>query len=272
MAAKKSTAVEKRKPNAGALAHFEEELAQQADVAAQGEQLQGQFLSVRAGKLKFGDQVIKGGEINVVILDHIFENAFYKGKFDADNPVPPVCFAFGRPPSGEKDMVPHMNALERQHETCPGCKQNVFGTADVGKGKACKNIRRLAVIPSDDLTEDNASRMSFAFLKVPVTSVRGWSSYVNGLKNIYRRPPSAVITKIKVEPDEDKQVSVSFEYVEPLAESLYRALASQRADAVKSIDRPYEASSDTGAKPRGKAKKESAAAEKKIKAKVGGRR
>jgi hypothetical protein len=268
MATKKQQLVTRQR--GGALAttpEFDAALLAEAERAAAGEALAGQFLSVRGGILKFGDQKFPNNEIEVVSLDHILENAYYVGKYEPEAPQPPICFAFGR---NEKDLVPHPASTQPQHASCAGCPRNAFGTADNGKGKACKNIRRVALVPAADLTEENAARMSYAMLKIPVTSVRGWSQYVNSLKNIYRRPPTAVVTKIRVEPDEVKQVLVSFEFVEALPEAIYRALQPLRDDAVKAIDRPYEAAAE-GAAPSGKKADPQAAA--RVRSKVtGGRR
>ena len=136
-----------------ALVKWEEELAKQAEVAAGMEANVGggQFFSMQGGQLKFNDNPVPGNQMAVIILDHILENVFYDGDFDPNNPQPPTCFAFGR---SDDDMAPHETVVaegQAQNETCNGCPFNQWGSADKGRGKACRNTRRLAMIPAGTL-------------------------------------------------------------------------------------------------------------------------
>lgn len=86
-----------KKPKGGALASWDQELAQFAtDIAAKEVAPAGQFISFRGGILSIAGSPQQDNEVKVVVLDHCFENALYEGDFNPDVPQNPICFAFGR--------------------------------------------------------------------------------------------------------------------------------------------------------------------------------
>lgn len=203
-----------RKPTGTALVNWDEELAAEAKVAAGMEATTGgSFVSLKSGVLSYNGAQIPGNKMNAVILDHVFENQFYTGKFEPDSPQSPVCYAFGRV---EEEMAPHEKSEAPQHDQCTGCPMNEWGSADVGKGKACKNVRRLALVPESALEDLDGAAV--AYLKLPVTSVKGWSGYVQQLSQVVNRPPHAVITEISVVPDAASQFKVQFKLVDKITD------------------------------------------------------
>lgn len=187
MATKKAVVPAKKASKAPAkstgksLIPFEERLRQQAQIAAAVEEnvgSGGQMIGTKGGRLSFGGAEVPGNKMNVVIIDHVLENHLYAGRFDPDTPQSPICFAFC---TTEDDMAPHENSVEPQHDTCKGCPMNEWGSADTGSGKACKNVRRLGLITEDQL--DDVSSAQTAYIKVPVTSVKGWAGYVRQLNS-----------------------------------------------------------------------------------------
>jgi hypothetical protein len=165
----------------------------------------GQFMSIRGGILAFQGTPVPGNKMLAVVLADIFENAWYKEEFDADNPTPPNCYAFG---DDEQSMAPHAQAEDKQSDACSGCEKNKFGTAEKGRGKACKNGMRMAVMHADSLKGDVTKDAQVAFLKIPPTSMPGWAQYVKSLENLHGRPAYGVITEISVVPDMKTQYKV----------------------------------------------------------------
>lgn len=236
-----------------AVATYEDRLASMAQEATTQEESvsSGSFLSVRSGQMTYQGNPIKGNELDIIILDSILENCYYEGRYDPDNPAPPVCYAFGR---DEDDLKPHEKSSAPQHETCKGCPNNEFGSADTGKGKACKNTRRLALIPGDDLDPEKIMNAEIAYMKLPVTSVKGWASYVRSLSTLEKKPPLAFVTTVSVVPDAKTQFKVVFAKAGNLeADSIAASL--DRHDEVKSlIDFPYPETSPEEEKPARKQK------------------
>jgi len=201
----------------------------------------GAFITTRAGQLQFAGSPFKDNRIDAVVVDAIIENAYYEDVFDPDNPKTPVCFAFGR---DDKQMAPHEKSSKPQSETCAACPQNKFGTAEQGKGKACKNIRRLALVAAAPLTAEAVEKSEIAFLKIPVTSVKGWANYVRSLSALHELPYQCFVTAISTRPDPKSQFKIVFEANEKLPEKLQR-LTFARCDAIQEeIMAPYSPPSD----------------------------
>lgn len=234
-----------------ALAKWDDELAKFAVDAAKGESLvgSGTFVSFKGGRLSIGGQPIKDNKMDVVVVDYIHENLYFDSKFDPDTPTPPACYAFGR---DDKSLTPHEQARERQSDSCAGCPQNEWGSADTGKGKACRNVRRLALISANGLTEDSVLTGELVYAKLPVTSVKGWSQYVNEVAAAYRRPPFGVVTEIAVIPDEKTQFKVKFTSKGTVPNELVGAMMKRRETVMAGIEFPYPESIPAPVKLKGK--------------------
>jgi len=216
---------------------WDEELAAMAAEASGQEIVSSSFLSTRGGRLSYKGNEVPDNKMNVVILAAVHENLFYTDRYDPENPAPPVCYAFGE---HDKGLEPHEEATEKQSADCASCPNNVFGSADSGKGKACKNSRRLTLLTEDDLEDVGAAEL--AQLKIPVTSVKNWSNYVSTLANTMKRPPFAVVTEISVIPDSKTQFKVCFKPVGQITDGeVLPALMDRRPAALEAMMQPYPA-------------------------------
>lgn len=242
-------------PKTTGLVKWDEELAKQAEVAARMEANNGggQFFSTKGGILSWQDAPLPNNQMAVVILDFVLENVYYEGRYDPDVPQSPVCFAFGR---DEKTIAPHKIVVEAGNQQCgaaglcAGCKMNEFGTAEVGKGKACRNTRRLGMIPAGtfnaagkfELIEDEEHFASTAvgFMKLPVTSVKGYASFVKQVAGALRRPPFGIVTRVRVMPDPKSQFKVVFEPVMNLPDELMGIIMQRHEEVKSTIDFPYQ--------------------------------
>jgi hypothetical protein len=86
----------------------------------------------------------------VVILADIMENSYYDGPFNPDTPASPVvlCVRSRRRGYGAARKGGSGRLLYAPEPECSDCPRNEWGSADVGRGKACKNVMRLALIPA----------------------------------------------------------------------------------------------------------------------------
>ncbi|GAF87697.1 unnamed protein product, partial [marine sediment metagenome] len=115
-----------------------------------------EFISTKSGVLSYRGEPVKDNTMAVIALDFVIENAHYAGRYDPSNLSPPDCFAFG---GDIGTMAPHKNVVKPYNDKCGiekqsgCCPNNEYGTSDLGKGKACKNLRRLAIIPAGDLVD-----------------------------------------------------------------------------------------------------------------------
>jgi len=246
------------------LATWDAELAKQAEIAAGMEASAGggNFFSLRGGILQWQDAPLKDNQMGVIIIDHVLENVFYADKYDPETPQSPSCFAFAR---DERTMAPHKLVVEAGtavHETCVGCPNNEWGSADTGRGKACRNTRRLALISAG--TFDAAGRFVvnddpehwksavIGYMKLPVMSVKGFATFVKQVAVALKRPPHGVITKVRVVPDPKSQFRVLFEAISPVPNTLMAAIMARHEESSATIDFPYQRADDDA--PTGAAK------------------
>lgn len=244
MAKKKAT------PTTGKqMQNWDAELAKMAEISAGIEAsvgLGGNYIKTRGGQLEYNGGIIPDNKMNVIVLDHVLENAFYADRFDPDNPQPPSCFAIGR---DAKTMEPHENSSDKQSNACEGCPMNEFGSADTGRGKACKNTRRLMLLPEDAL--DDIENAEVAFIKVPVTSVKAWAGYVRQLADTMKKPTLAVITQISLVPDPKHQFHMNFKLMGTIddGESI-GALIAKRQAGEQQLTAPYAPLDEDAPAPR----------------------
>lgn len=226
-----------KKSKTTAVVSWDEELANLATQAAtseEGNRSGGNYLSTRGGSFSYKDNDI-GSTIEVVVVDHILENHLYDGRYDPDVPQTPICFSYGRTTS---EMEPHELSLDKQHSDCSSCPHNQFGSSNTGKGKACKNVRRLALILSESMDEVESTEV--VFLKLPVTSVKAWGSYVQQMAEVLKRPPLGVVTEISIVSDPKTQYRIQFKLIEKISEpEVIRALIDKRGTIQEQLLKPY---------------------------------
>lgn len=232
-------------PKGGALvdqAALEAELAAFAKDAAAAEAPVGAGISLRGGIIQWQGTPVPNNRLRCIVLDSVFENRMYTTKFSADNPTNPDCFALARV---EADLAPHELAVNKQggpEGMCAGCPMNAWKSdPDGGRGKACGEIRRLALIPATALEQESyITDAEIAILKLPVTSTRYWAAYINRLSAVLRRPPFAVVTEIYTEPHPKHQFHVHFNAVAPAPLELVAALKKKVEMAGAFLLAPYK--------------------------------
>lgn len=185
-----------------------DELAKAAKEVASVERPALSQISTRAGQLVYQGQPIPGNKLPCIIIASAFENRYYDKPFDPNNRSAPKCFALSL---NGQNMVPHDDVPEKQSETCEGCNLYKWGSDPKGgKGKACKQVRRLALLPASALVEGNIRTAEIALISIPVTSAKNWANYVNNCAAEYARPPWAVISEITTQPDAKSQFQIKF--------------------------------------------------------------
>jgi hypothetical protein len=222
---------------------WEGELAKHAVAAAQAERPMLGFISLKAGVMTYEGQAIPGNKLNCIVVGSIQERTFYEERYDPNNTATPVCFAFHLG-IDNVPWIPDNHSPKKQHAECVTCPRNAWGSDLNGrKGKACKEKRKLVVIPQSG----NSKEM--AIISVPVTSVRNWSNYVNGVAASAKRPPWGVVTEISVAPHATKQIEVKFSPVEVLPDDKLQEVFDKIPMAMAVLSQPYEAQPEPAAEP-----------------------
>lgn len=206
----------------------------------------GQFISTRGGVLSIGGAPVPGNEMAVIIMDSIHENQYYTTAWDGNTVASPVCYAFSR--TG-KEMQPCKEAETPQYTECAGCQWAEWGSDDKGKGKACKEVRRLAIMSigsfnkaRDLVIMDDAAdyipTAEIVYLKVPVTSVKNFTNFVKSVGTINRLPPYSVIARVAIVPGVPAW-KLLFERVADVPEELIPAILERRKEVTATIDFSY---------------------------------
>ena len=241
------------KKQSTALVNYDEEFARAAEEAAASEANTGggQFFSTRGGQLKLNDSPLPNNEMAVVIVDSLLVNALYEGDYDPENLRSPVCYAFGR---SDETIAPHAEADKKQSESCAECEHNKFGSAEKGRGKACKNGRRLALISAGTIDksgefvaheeQEHFDKAQVAYLNLPPTSINGFGAYVKQIVGALKRPPHGVFTRISLVPDPKTQFKITFESLGPVPDDLVPLVIKKNKETRAVIEFPFQRASE----------------------------
>ena len=142
-----------------------------------------------------------GTEFECVILGSIFENVWYDREYDPDDKEvhDPICFAFNSinaqlaPPSALKTAI---------NKKCDGCPKNEFGSASRGKGKACRNYRRVAVVPWDSV-EGKANTEEIGIIRIAPTGLQTYAKFVNKIVTMGGKDPVQFVTQFAIDQTQD---------------------------------------------------------------------
>lgn len=220
------------------IANYDEMLAAMAKRATAIEKPTTSNIGTRAGILTYNGQPVPENKLNVIVIASTHANLYYEGDYDEKNPTNPVCYAYSE--DGE-DMVPHPKSSKPQHTDCASCPWNAWESDPKGgRGKACKNTRRLALIPADTTVED-LQTAEIATMQLPVTSVKIWAQYVNKLSTLFARPPLGVYTTIGSVPDRDTTFKLTFLNGPLVDVSMIMPLVKKAEASQEQLERVYDA-------------------------------
>ena len=146
-------------------------------------------ISIAGKQFRLPDGTTHQGPLYAVILDHRNLNRYYNAPYDPQSNALPECFALSK---GFADLSPqhHQNVPAPQAAACSTCALNAFGSAQTGKGKACRNMVRLAVAASK--TTIDTPPMT---LEIPPSALKSWNRHVNDLESLGMLPIH-VVTEI----------------------------------------------------------------------------
>jgi hypothetical protein len=96
-----------------------------------------------------------------------------------------------------RDLVkPDAEATDQQSADCASCPHNAFGSAEKGRGKACKEVRRVFFLPE--------GKLDAHVMNVPPTSLKALKTYFTFLAENKIQRPQMAITKFGVKQAENK--------------------------------------------------------------------
>jgi hypothetical protein len=191
------------------LISWSDELAKEAKELASKERPALSQISTRGGVLTYQNQQIPGNKLPCIVVASAFEHRYYDKRFDPNKREAPKCFALS---TVGKDMVPHPDVKEKQAERCDACPHYQWGSdPNGGKGKACKAVRRLGLLPASAASNGTVKTVEVALINVPTMSAKNWANYVSTTAAQFGRPPWAVVTELSVVPSPRSQFEVKFQ-------------------------------------------------------------
>jgi hypothetical protein len=156
-----------------------------------------------------------------IILDQHAANAWWeKDISETGGNAPPDCFSMDGQYPGEGVNL-------KQNENCKDCKQNQFGSdPKTGKGKACKNMKRLHVLMEGSLLPRR--------ITTAPSSIASFETYLTTLTD-RGIPYPCCVTVFSLA----KKVSESFEYSE-VKFNFDRILNPQELDKIAELIKTYK--------------------------------
>ena len=205
------------------------------------------YISTQGGIFTFGGNELPN-PFNAIIVDFTFENAWYDRVYDPDNPAPPACFALADNPD---ELVAHESSPDMQGgegNACEGCEMDEWATSNTGKGKACKNGVRLALVNADDMDAVNASAEP-AFLRIAPTSLKHFEKYKDKFTRVTGMPLLAALTEIELVPNKT-WYEVHFTLIDQIEdEQMLQNMLSLHDTYADDLREPYDVSGYEEPKP-----------------------
>lgn len=194
------------------------------------------FLSLKGKRFTLSEEKL-GTELDVVILADIYDNSYYDRPYKEGVQTPPACFAIH---SDYDSLAPHETSPVKQSADCATCPKGEWGSSPNGKGKACRNGRRLLVAPYIRGTGEVAMG-ELAIVNLAPTTLAPYSKYIKSVaKGDTPLPVFAVATHLSF--DDDKAYPVlQFNKIANLTEhsSVLATIMSQQSKWLEMVSTPY---------------------------------
>lgn len=198
------------------------------------------FLSLKGKRFTLNEEKL-GTELDVVILADLYDNSYYDRPYKEGVQVPPACFAIN---SAHDALAPHEASPVKQSDDCATCPKNEWGSSQngSGKGKACRNGRRLLVAPYIRTT-GAVSMGELAIVNLAPTTLTSYSEYLRKLPKVgLPLPPMpmfAVATHLSFDDDRAYPV-LKFEKIDNLTDpNVLGTIMSQQPKFLEVISTPY---------------------------------
>ena len=127
-------------------------------------------------------------KISAVVVDMVYINTWYNKRYIAGQVESPACWALN---ANFAELAPDKSVEKPAHATCEGCPNNEWDSGPGGRGKACGNKVRLAIV-----TPDSTNESPVFTVDLPPTSQSG---FVNLLRKL-AVPIQSVVLSIEQDP------------------------------------------------------------------------
>jgi hypothetical protein len=252
------------KPTGTEVVSYKDRLAALVAQTQKAEAPQGGYISLKGGRMTVGETRFPNDMIRAIVVEYRKDNEFYNKAYDPTSKgAAPVCAAIVRPhevlspwrrPRDGEDLTSVTvdaatglvtDASEPQvgpGEGCDSCGMLEWGSVKVipgksGKGKACRESRRLHLFAADQCTTpEDAARAPFLTLIPPPTSLDNFKRFANEATTVLKMPVFGVVVDISVEPHDAYQFMVHYKIVETIKdEGILNALLTRHESLSKKV-------------------------------------
>jgi hypothetical protein len=173
-----------------------ESIAELKAAAGEMEILRMKMLGQGNDGFNLAGDVVK--EFKGVILGFNSANVMFKYERQQDVPAGeknlPICCSWNGVDS-------ESTSTERQAAKCQDCKMNAYGTAKVGRGKRCKNMKRVWVLPEDSFVP--------LLWSIPPTSIQMFGQFITKIMARGLRASRVVVLfKTRTETAGENKISI----------------------------------------------------------------
>lgn len=195
-------------------------------------QQSGNFISFRGGSPSLGG-VNLPNPLPLVILAYDAERSYYSKPYQPDVMASPDCYSYD-------SEVPHPQAKVPQADKCSQCRFNEFGSAQNGKGKACKEGAKFAAMHADALeSPEKIAAATIVQGRLSVLNSKGFRNYVGYFEDA-GQPIWGSVSQLTVTPDSKSQYAVAFSnIVADLDDTDLDAISVRVDEAEKLLAQPY---------------------------------
>ena len=179
----------------------------------------GKRISIRGGVFRM---IVDGKEIaqnedramNIVIVAanaHV-SRSFYEGTYEEGKNIAPTCWS-------NDGITPDAKVSEPQAGKCASCPQNIAGSAEQGKGRACRYSQRLAVTLENDIS-GNVYQLTlpaqsiFGKVENGKMPLQAYAQFLGG----HNLPVTSVVTEMRFD-TASATPKLTFKAVRPLEEA-----------------------------------------------------
>jgi hypothetical protein len=220
-------------------ADLRDAMAKFAKDAAKQERPELGRIGAAASGLSYAGESVPGNRLEVVVLAGNFHHAYYDNQYDPDTPQSPDCFSQSM--ANEALMSPHDASGIKQHDECKTCPKAQWGSEPTrGKGKACKQSRKLLVLPADciDSSELVATADAATFLLSP-TNGATYGKLVSKLA-VAGQPVFACVSEIVWTSDPKTQYKITINPLRGITDpAVLAALMKRASEAGLVLLEPY---------------------------------
>jgi hypothetical protein len=165
--------------------------------------------------------------MRAVVLDFNTQHSLYEKDFVKGQISPVICAALGDNP---KAMVPYGSIAEPQCGDCSGCWANEFKSAKNGTGKACKQVRTLAIMVEDASGVIDPKGPIF-LMQTNVTANKVFDAFVKSVSSVFQLPPVGVVVSMGIDSSNPTWNFATYDNPQPMEDADIAAFMARQTEA-----------------------------------------